>query len=91
MFIAKSSQGGFALIFADRVLRTCQDRFAIKDSAQPGRKAAVAELVDAVDLKSIDPRSCRFDPGRRYFVREVIVKGNAYFDFIDGQFLVGEI
>jgi hypothetical protein len=24
-------------------------------------------------------------------VREVIVKGNAYFDFIDGQFLVGEI
>ena len=55
------------------------------------RKASVAELVDAVDLKSIDPRSCRFDPGRRYFVREVIVKGNAYFDFIDGQFLVGEI
>ena len=35
--------------------------------------ARVAELVDAVDLKSIDPRSCRFDPGRRYFVREVIV------------------
>ena len=29
--------------------------------------ARVAELVDAVDLKSIDPRSCGFDPRRRYF------------------------
>lgn len=26
----------------------------------------VAELVDAVDLKSIDPRSCGFDPRPSY-------------------------
>ena len=31
----------------------------------------MAELVDAVDLKSIDPRSCRFDPGRRYFLKRI--------------------
>ena len=28
--------------------------------------ARVAELVDAVDLKSIDPRSCGFDPRPSY-------------------------
>ena len=44
--------------------RTCT--LAIAPSRLPGRDASVAELVDAVDLKSIDPRSCGFDPRRRY-------------------------
>ena len=35
--------------------------------------ARVAELVDAVDLKSIDPRSCRFDPGREYHLNNALV------------------
>ena len=35
--------------------------------------ARVAELVDAVDLKSIDPGSCRFDPGREYHLNNALV------------------
>ena len=35
--------------------------------------ACVAELVDDVDLKSIDPRSCRFDPGREYHLNNALV------------------
>ena len=35
--------------------------------------ARVAELVDAVDLKSIDPRSCRFDSGREYHLNNALV------------------
>ena len=35
--------------------------------------ARVAELVDAVDLKSIDPRSCRFEPGREYHLNNALV------------------
>lgn len=45
----------------------------------------MAELVDAVDLKSIDPRSCRFDPGRRYFAPTDIASDDTRFDFIDEQ------
>lgn len=33
----------------------------------PFQKAAVAELVDAADLKSADPRSSGFESRRRYF------------------------
>lgn len=51
----------------------------------------MAELVDAVDLKSIDPRSCRFDPGRRYFLCKGIVLDNVYFDFIDERFPLGPL
>lgn len=51
----------------------------------------MAELVDAVDLKSIDPRSCRFDPGRRYFLCKAIVLDNVYFDFIDERFPLGPL
>ena len=38
------------------------------------KKAAVAELVDAADLKSADPRSCGFDPRRWYFFNQTLEK-----------------
>ncbi len=45
----------------------CQGNLSVQDCAS--HKASVAELVDAVDLKSIVPRTCGFESRRRYLIK----------------------
>ena len=63
-------------LLAQQVEHAAVNRRVVGSSPTQGVYAGVAELADARDLKSLDPkRSYRFDPGPRHKLRLGMTRG----------------